>query len=97
MYNNSNSEDPFIKDDSEDQFGGNDQQNIDGINDYIPARLDQTHSLKQMEDEPAFMRRNVKLDRTVNPTGETRFSNWSVSEDKPFFNKDNSFFFDSVD
>ena len=69
-------------------------------NDFTPAFLNKTHSLNEMEDIPAYKRRNIQLERRSNQQTyqERKLSSWSVNGDeKPFFSQDNSFFYDNVD
>lgn len=61
------------------------------------VRLNNPHTLKELENEPAYIRRKVRLD-DVPHSSESMYSTWMLSDDEqPELKKGNSFIHDNVD
>ena len=61
------------------------------------VRLNNPHTLKELENEPAYIRRKVQLD-DVPHSSESAYSNWTLSDDEqPQLRRGNSFLHDNVD
>lgn len=63
----------------------------------LHVRLNNPHTLKELENEPAYIRRKVRLD-DVPHSSEKAYSEWVLSDDEqPEFKKGNSYLHDNVD
>ncbi len=61
------------------------------------TKLNNPQVINDLENEPAYLRRNVRLNNVPHSSEET-MSNWSVSEEEePEINKNNSYLHDNVD
>ena len=61
------------------------------------TKLNNPQVVNELENQPAYLRRNVRLNNVPHSSEET-LSNWSVSEeDEPEINKNNSYLHDNVD
>lgn len=62
------------------------------------TKLNNPQVVNELENQPAYIRRNVQLRDVPNSSSENTLSNWSISEDEaPSINKNNSFLHDNVD
>ncbi|MFY7989809.1 MAG: cell division protein FtsZ [Fluviicola sp.] len=59
-------------------------------------KLKKAEGLKELEDEPAFVRRNIQLD-AVRKSDESRSSRFGLSDDNGSLRTNNSFLHDNVD
>jgi len=63
----------------------------------LHVRLNNPHTLKELENEPAYIRRKVHLE-DVPHSSEKAYSEWVLSDDdQPEFRKGNSYLHDNVD
>lgn len=88
---------PFIKN----ERGQEKQENINrppsNYDKNMHVRLNNPHTLNELENQPAYLRRNVKLDE-VPHSSESSFSKWTLNdEDELEMKKGNSFLHDNVD
>lgn len=61
------------------------------------SKLSNPHIINELENKPAYLRRNIKLNPIQHSSDEV-MSNWSVSdEDEPDITSNNSFLHDNVD
>jgi len=61
------------------------------------SKLNNPHIINELENKPAYLRRNIKLNPTQHSSDEV-MSNWSVSdEEEPDVTSNNSFLHDNVD
>jgi cell division protein FtsZ len=61
------------------------------------VRLNNPHTLKELENEPAYIRRKVELDK-IPHSSESEHSTWTLSDDEqPELRRGNSFLHDNVD
>lgn len=61
------------------------------------VRLNNPHTLKELENEPAYIRRKVELDK-IPHSSESAYSTWTLSDDEqPELRRGNSFLHDNVD
>ena len=66
----------------------------------ISVKLNNPESINEMENQPAYARRNVRLE-DVSPSSRQNLSRWSITDDedggKPELRENNSFLHDNVD
>ena len=68
-----------------------------GYNERNLVRLNNPHTLKDLENEPAYIRRKVHLD-DIPHSSESSYSTWTLSGDEqPELKKSNSYLHDNVD
>ncbi len=71
----------------------------------VGMRLKNSYSITELEREPAYLRRNVNLDKVVHSSEDTNLSRYTLSEsdkdqtdnERPIIRKNNSFLHDNVD
>jgi cell division protein FtsZ len=62
------------------------------------TKLNNPQVINELENKPAYLRRNVQLNDVPYSSEETNISNWSVSnEEEPEINQNNSYLHDNVD
>ncbi len=62
-----------------------------------PNKLNNSETIANLTNEPAYLRRNVRLE-DVAPTNEVNTSRWTITEDEePEIREENRFFSDNVD
>ena len=64
----------------------------------VSVRLSNSQAINELESQPAYMRKNVRLD-DVQPSSERTMSRFSVNDDdeRPEIRENNSFLHDNVD
>ena len=54
--------------------------------------------INELENQPAYLRRNVRLNEVPHSSDESTISNWSISdEEAPEISKNNTYLHDNVD
>jgi len=62
------------------------------------AKLNNPQVVNELENKPAYLRRNVRLHDIRHSSEESTLSNWSISDDEaPEINRNNTYLHDNVD
>ena len=62
------------------------------------SKLNNPQVINELESQPAYLRRNVRLTDVPLSSDESTLSNWSISdEEAPEINTNNSYLHDNVD
>ncbi len=62
------------------------------------SKLNNPQVINELENQPAYLRRNVRLNEVPHSSDESTISNWSISdEDAPEISKNNTYLHDNVD
>jgi cell division protein FtsZ len=70
--------------------------NYGDSNKNFASKLENPETLNELENQPAYLRKGIKLDE-VSTNIEHRRSNWSIGEDEPELRDSNSFLHDNID
>jgi len=96
-------EEPYVKEDKKDReetekrrSAEREERKRQNIKSKI-SKLNNPHIINELENKPAYLRRNIKLNN-IQHSSEEVMSNWSVSdEEEPDITSNNSFLHDNVD
>ena len=89
-------EEPYIKEEGQDQSSPAERSERKKSRGTVP-KLNNPRVINDLENQPAYLRRNIKLNK-VPHSSEDAHSNWSVSdEEEPDITSSNSFLHGNVD